>query len=64
MDSKRKNEQAEEQERNLGLDSDHSSVGGEFANSLNNDNEMISGNPDGENDHMDELPRNSPLDDK
>ncbi|MEJ2880801.1 hypothetical protein [Pedobacter sp. GR22-6] len=63
MDNTRKIEN-QEQDQNLGLDADHSSEAGDFKATLNNDNDMISGNPDGENDSKDDEVRNSPLDDK
>lgn len=55
----------EEEQDNLGLDSDHSSDDSKYAN-LNNDNDRISHNPDGEMDDTDtdELPGHSPLMDK
>jgi hypothetical protein len=48
---------------NLGLDADHSS---EEASGLNNDNDMISNNPDGEDDDRDynDSYKGSPLMDK
>lgn len=50
---------------NLGLDADQSSYGGSKL-ALNDDNERISGNADGENDRKDydDQDRFSPLDDK
>ena len=55
----------EESDDNLGLDSDHSSDGSKYGY-LNNDNDRISHNLDGETDDTDtdELPGHSPLMDK
>lgn len=64
MNKKKTTEPSEEEKVNLGLDADQSSAGGDFISSLNNDNDFISGNPDGENDSKDDSIRNSPLDDK
>ena len=66
MTSKRIQKQQEEEDKNknLGLDADHSSEGSDFIASLNNDNDMISGNPNGENDRKDNSTGTSPLDDK
>lgn len=51
---------------NLGLDADHSSEASEGQINLNNDNDMISHNPEGEDDDRDshEEPGHSPLMDK
>jgi hypothetical protein len=48
---------------NLGLDADHSSDDSGYNVNLNNDNDRISGNPDGEDDNNDtsEEPGHSPL---
>lgn len=53
-----------EDQENLGLDADHSSD--PSYHHLNNDNDMISGNPDGESDDHDQndLSETSPLLDK
>ena len=66
MTSKRIELQQEEDDKrkNLGLDADHSSECSDFIAGLNNDNDMISGNPDGENDRKKDGPSVSPLDDK
>lgn len=54
-----------EESENLGLDADHSSVSSRYAY-LNNDNDRISHNPDGESDDSDtnEERGHSPLMDK
>jgi len=66
-DAKQKKEHVlpEEDAENLGLDADQSSDNSPFAN-LNNDNDRISHNPDGEDDDHDtkESPGSSPLMDK
>lgn len=51
---------------NLGLDADGSSTGDAVYCNLNNDNDRISGNPDGEDDSHDtiEPAGHSPIDDK
>lgn len=51
---------------NLGLDADGSSDDNPIKSNLNNDNDRISGNPDGEDDRNDtnEAPGHSPLTDK
>lgn len=51
---------------NLGLDADGSSAGDAIYSNLNNDNDRISGNPDGEDDHHDttEPAGHSPMEDK
>lgn len=53
------------EDENLGLDADHSSENSVFSY-LNNDNDRISHNPDGESDDSDDdqLPGHSPLMDK
>lgn len=48
-----KNE-VEESSENLGLDADHSSEGDTLNNRLNDDNDRITGNPNGESDINDE----------
>jgi hypothetical protein len=48
-----KTEKYELDNPDLGLDADHSSSGEEGAVNYNNDNEMISHNPDGEDDDRD-----------
>lgn len=55
-----------EEDDNLGLDADHSSENTGYHVSLNNDNDRISHNPDGEDDDHDttEEPGHSPLMDK
>ncbi|HKG07703.1 MAG TPA: hypothetical protein VKB19_14635 [Pedobacter sp.] len=57
---------SEEEYPNLGLDADHSSDGETIADKLNDDNERVSGNPDGEDDDTDNNSAtiNSPLDEK
>lgn len=52
-------------EENLGLDADHSSSDWEKPG-LNDDNDRVSGNPDGENDNkkIQLEPGDSPLEDK
>lgn len=54
-----------EENDNLGLDADHSSDDNPYAY-LNNDNDRVSHNPDGEDDDRDTLerPGHSPLEDK
>ena len=51
---------------NLGLDADHSSDGATLHNKLNDDNDRITGNPNGENDEREEgdLAITSPIDEK
>lgn len=55
-----------ESNENLGLDADGSSQDFSIYNNLNNDNDRISGNPDGEDDQRNtkEPPGHSLLDDK
>ncbi|TDQ12020.1 hypothetical protein [Pedobacter metabolipauper] len=55
-----------EENINLGLDADQSSEGDPLKVGLNDDNERISGNPDGEDDDSNRNDRiiRSPLDDK
>jgi len=55
-----------DQNANLGLDADHSSDDTIYKVNLNNDNDRISHNPDGEDDDHDTLeePGSSPLMDK
>lgn len=55
-----------EKNENLGLDADGSSEEISIFTNLNNDNDRISGNPDGEDDQKNtaELPGNSLLDEK
>lgn len=56
----------DEEKENLGLDADQSSEDFTGYRDLNSDNDRISGNPDGEDDHNDssDSPRYSPLMDK
>lgn len=56
----------EAENKNLGLDADHSSDDSKWNANLNNDNDRISQNPDGEDDSTDtlEAPGSSPLMDK
>lgn len=51
---------------NLGLDADHSSEVSRYKVNLNNDNDLISHNPDGEDDDQDlwEGSGSAPLEDK
>ncbi|WP_442588011.1 hypothetical protein ACSBL2_18360 [Pedobacter sp. AW31-3R] len=59
------NNSIKEEADNPGLDADHSSTASAYAH-LNNDNDRISHNPDGESDDSDsdERPGHSPLMDK
>jgi len=61
-----KNDLASDENENLGLDADGSSVDSFIYGNLNNDNDRISGNPDGEDDQKNtkEPPGHSLLDDK
>lgn len=56
----------DENNENLGLDADGSSEDVSIFSNLNNDNDRISGNPDGEDDqnNTNELPGHSLLDEK
>jgi hypothetical protein len=56
----------DEENVNLGLDADHSSDGPTAAARLNDDNDRISGNPDGESDDIDDGASGTytPLEDK
>ncbi|EDM38219.1 hypothetical protein PBAL39_01352 [Pedobacter sp. BAL39] len=56
----------EPEEENLGLDADGSSKWSEGEKPLNNDNDRVTGNPDGEDDSHDSTvaPGHSPLMDK
>jgi len=56
----------DEKDYNLGLDADHSSDGDTPEARWNDDNDRISGNPEGESDDSDNNTAliNSPLDDK
>ena len=55
MESKKKSDHLkyDDEQVNLGLDADHSSDGTTTAARLNDDNDRISGNPDGESDDTD-----------
>lgn len=55
-----------EENDNPGLDADGSSTGNPLYDNLNNDNDRISGNPDGEDDDHDtpEPPGSSPIEEK
>jgi hypothetical protein len=68
MESKKKSSRLkfEDEHANLGLDADHSSDGPTTAAKLNDDNDRISGNPDGESDDTDDDASGvySPLEDK
>ena len=65
-DEKQKTNRYTEENDNLGLDADHSSENTGYKVNLNNDNDRISHNPDGEGDDSDtwEEPGHSPLMDK
>ena len=56
----------EESSENLGLDADHSSEGDTLNNKLNDDNDRITGNPNGESDNEseDDHSIDTPLDQK
>lgn len=64
-DLARKNE-VEKPLENLGLDADHSSEGDTLNNRLNDDNDRITGNPNGESDIEDEDDHaiDTPIDEK
>lgn len=68
MESKKKSGRLkyDEENVNLGLDADHSSDGPTAAARLNDDNDRISGNPDGESDDIDDGASGvyTPLEDK
>lgn len=67
MESKKKSDRLkyDDEHVNLGLDADHSSDGPTAAARLNDDNDRISGNPDGESDDADNASGvYSPLEDK
>ena len=68
MENKKKSERLKNGDEpvNLGLDADHSSDGATAAARLNDDNDRISGNPDGESDDAADDANGfySPLEDK
>lgn len=68
MESKKKSDRlkCDDGHVDLGLDADHSSDGPTAAARLNDDNDRISGNPDGESDNADNDASGiySPLEDK
>jgi hypothetical protein len=68
MESKKKSDRLKSGDEpvNLGRDADHSSDGPNAAVRLNDDNDRISGNPDGESDDAadDDTGVYSPLEDK